>query len=124
MLSKEVLKLLQKGRVQIVSIKYLPFTWDESKTQLRVKTGWKELLIVRILIAIEVVTFIPIYIFGWTPVIQSSDDYGGVVMTVLELICLSYVVSFQYGFYSCRFEIADFVNKFLQFEDSRSKFPY
>jgi hypothetical protein len=124
MLSKEVLGLLHKSRLRAVSIKYLPFTWDESQTQLLVKTGFKELLIVRILIAIEVVTLIPIYILGCRAVTQSSDNFADVVMAVLELICISYVVSFQYGFYSCRFEIAVFVNKFLQFEESRCNFSF
>ncbi len=121
MLSRKVLRILHKSIAHLIAITYLPFCWNDTKRELRVRSGFKQMAVVHATIAFEALTLVPIFIFGTKVCIDNSENFERVVMASMELICLSYVVSFQFGFYSYTHELVTFFNKYLQFEDSRCK---
>ncbi len=123
MLSRKVLKMLHKSIDYLAFVKYLPFCWDDPKMKhrFRVRVGFKEMRFVIAAIVFETLTLIPIFIFGAKICVDNAENFETVVMPLMELICLSFVVSFQIGFYRYRHELVTFFNKFLQFEDSRCK---
>ena len=71
---------------------------------------------------IQVIILVPVLFFGPKACIDYSNNIAELVIPAVELICLYTATAMEMGCYIYRYEIVFFINKFLQFEASESKF--
>jgi hypothetical protein len=122
MLSKEVLGLLRQSATALGAVKYLPFWWDKSKAELRSdRNSSRGRVAYAGIVLLEFGILVPLFTFGIKACVNNANNFGEIVMGVMELICLFIIVAFQFSFCTYRHETVVFINKFLQFEESRGK---
>ena len=122
MLSQEVLQLVNRIVKQFVSVKMQPTVWDSSKNRLRGTTYLKEILPFLVHQGLNIIFVIPIILLGPKICIDNRNNISGIVIPVLELLCVFFVVILQIGFFTYRHEFVAFANKFLQHELSYGKY--
>ena len=122
MLSKEATTIIRSVIVRITLLNCLPASWDNVKNRVHIREKFVEQLQYYLHVITQIVILLPVILLGPRICIDNSNNVSEIVMPVIVLLCIFIIVSFQSGFYVYRYEIAEFINTFLQFEVSRKCF--
>ena len=122
MLSKKLVGIICNIIIRFTFLQVVPLSWDSTENQLHVKCKFLENLQFYIQATAQIIVLLPVIVFLSRICIENYNNIEEIVIPVIKLISVINAVIFQTVVYLYRYEIVDFINKFLKFEASQRKF--